>query len=163
MGAVIHPEGEGFVPQPGNARKMNCCPFSVESRDGSSSLFSPMSYSHKSQPFGCEADFVLVLKPVLRRKPKTTNNILTTQHYETGTVRLAGVYSRKPFTKHDSSEVRLLALAIRKSGKITKCELFMPLVNFFLSRSIPFLKRRNVSFVFVRDWQRTSWPEQKVC
>ena len=103
---------------------MNCCPFSAESGDGSSSLFSPVSYSHTSQPKG-EADFVLVLKLVLRRKPKTTYNILTTLHYETGTVRLAGVYSRKPFTKHDSSEVRL-ALAIRKSGKITKCELFIP-------------------------------------
>lgn len=38
-----------------------------------------------------------------------------------------------------------------------------PLVNFFFSRSVSFLKRRNESFVFVRDWQTINWWEQKIC
>lgn len=66
-----------------------------------------VSYSHASWP-KVEADFVLVFKLVLRRKPKTTHSIRTHWVMTRGPSSWQ-VYSKKPFTKHDSLAVRLPA------------------------------------------------------
>lgn len=66
--------GRGFGPS--NARRMNCRPFPGAGRMAGALGAPPVSYSHTSRP-KVEADFVLVSKLVLRRKPKTTHSIRT--------------------------------------------------------------------------------------
>lgn len=57
------------------------------------------------------------------------------------------------------------ALVIRKMARLPNGNRFTPKAScsFFLSGSIPFLQRRNVSFVSVRGWRRTKWRERKAC